>query len=345
MAQISNTEKVNVYVPEKTGASLKRDAELFEIFRSDGKKINLNRFLSNLIVGYYNGYKQERNTKTAEVKQIVFPYLRDKKNQDAVAEEIMENVILPEVPRRKGKNPVRLSLKPTLETDQTITEIIQATGPDQSLSQYLYRMFMSYSEKPVYERERIIFRSRVRFLEEACSDHSEITFATPNNPGLIHHVIPYELVSGPDETFNYLLCQEHSVFHQQNEAKSYRLCRINRPGYYHTSGTLEESVVQYMEKMKRIAPQFSINEEKEICVRLTPPGQRSYRMVYTGRPSPDRIETGRDDECSLYYFSCSQEQVYRYFLRFNVGEASVMYPAELRKRIYDYYREAMKAYE
>ena len=203
---------------------------------------------------------------------------------------------------------------------------------------------MSYCEKPTYEREKVIYRHRADFLEEACRDHSEITFATPNNPGLIHHVIPYELAAGPEETFNYLLCQEYSEYHQRNEAKSYRLCRINRPGYYYTSGTLEGTVVDNLEKMKRVAPQYAINEDAESCVRMTAAGQRSFRMIYTGRPSPDRIEAENDD-AALYYFRCSKEQVYRYLLRFNAGEAIVLYPEDLRMRIHDYYREAINVYE
>mgnify|MGYP007070047720 CR=1 FL=1 len=81
------------------------------------------------------------------------------------------------------------------------------------------------------------------------------------------------------------------------------------------------------------------------CVKMTAAGQGSYRMIYTGRPAPDRIEPNAEDGTALYYFSCSQEQVYRYFLRFNVGEVSIMYPDSLKQRLHDYYREAMKAYE
>ena len=344
MSRICNPDKVNIYVPEKTGAALKRDAELFEIFKSDGD-VNLNRFLSNLIVGYYNGYKQERNSKMAAVKEIVYPFLREKKKLEEISEKLMEDVILPAVPKRKGKNPVRLSLKPTLETDQTLTEISLADGQEGSVSQYLCRMFMSYCEKPTYERERIIYRERLTFLEEACSDHSEITFATVNNPGLIHHVIPYEIVAGQDETFNYLLCQEYNSATEKNEAKSYRLCRINRPSYYHTSGVLVEEVVQHLEKMKRIAPQYSINDDTKICIRFTSAGQRSYRMIYTGRPPVDRIEQDKEKQEALYYFSCSQEQVYRYILRFNAGEANIQYPVELKKKVHDYYMNAMNSYE
>lgn len=345
MARVSNTEKVNIYVPERTGTSLKRDAELFEIFRADGKEVNLNRFLSNLIVGYYNGYKQERNASVTEIKEIVSPYLRDHKKQDLVAEAIMERVILPEVPKRKGKSPVRLSLKPTLDTDQTITEIMTTIGPGEYVSQYLCRMLMSYCEKPTYEREKIIFRNRVDFLEEACHDHSEITFATPTNPGLIHHVIPWELVAGTDETFNYLLCQEYNDYHQRNEARAYRLCRINRPSYYHTSGTFEPKVIGYLERMKRLAPQHAINSDEEICVRLTAAGRVSFRMIYTGRPMPERTEECEEDGSVKLYFQCSQEQIYRYLLRFNAGEAIILYPEQLKKRIHDYYQAAMAAYE
>ncbi len=343
MGQISNTEKINIYVPEKTGASLRRDAELFEIYRTGRTDVNMNRFLSGLISGYYNSYKQERNAKMSLLKGILAPNLRDKKEQDAVARKIMEKVILPSVPKRKGRNPVRLPLKPTRETDQIITEIKDTLEPTDYLSQFLCRMFISYCEKPTYERERIIFRETLAFLEEACREHREISFATTVKPDIIHHVIPYEVVSGKDELFNYLLCQEYNDYKERNEARSYRLCRINRPGYYHNTGTLENEIIRRLEKTKRTAPQYAINEETEACLSLTPVGQQAYMQYYMGRPEADRTEIdpdGTDERRMLYYFSCSQEQLFRYLQRFKIEEVKILYPAELKRQLLNYYRRS-----
>ncbi len=345
MRQISNTDKINIYVPELTGASLRRDAELFEIYRTGRMEVNMNRFLSGLISGYYNSYKMERNEKIRLIKGIIAPCLRDKREQDEIAGNIMERIMLSSIPKRKGRNPVRLPLKPTRETDQIITEIRDTLGETDYLSQFLCRMFISYCEKPGYERERIIFRDNLSFLEDACRERREISFATTVKPDVIHHVIPYEVVPGKEEIFNYLLCQEYNDYKERNEAKSYRLCRINSPGYYHNSGTMENQIINRLEKMKRTAPQYAINEEVESCLSLTKAGQLAYMQIYTGRPDPDRTEKDPEGEGRmLYYFSCSQEQIFRYLQRFNIGEVKILYPEILKRKLADYFRRSADSF-
>ena len=157
MRSLNNTEKIKFYVPERTDLVIRRDAEHFEIYKPNGTEVNLNRFLSMLIVGYYNSYKQERNETAEAIKETVAPYLRSNKQKEELTEQLMDHVILPEVSRRKGKQSIPMSLKPTYDTDPIITEINQSlVGTNDYISQYLRRMLMSYCEKPIYEREKII---------------------------------------------------------------------------------------------------------------------------------------------------------------------------------------------
>ena len=341
MGQINNTDKINIGVPYKIEDTLRRDAELFEVYKGDSTEINRNHFLNQLILGYYRNYKKERNESVAKVKGILYPYLQDPKRQNELAEKLMEDVVLPEVPKRKGKNPVRLPLKPTLETDQFITEIRES---GEQVAQYLCRMFMSYCEKPIYERERIIFRDKVKFLEEACIDKTEICITISTSPGVIHRVIPYELSVGAEEMSNYLLFQEFRSASGRNEAVSCRLCRIRSFSYSETSGTLEPDVVRFLELMKKRGPQYAIKAESESCVRLTPSGQGRYRLIYFARPAVDRIEKLENGD-ALYYFSAAPDLVFRYFIRFNAGEAEIISPPELRDRIHMHFRESVLPYE
>lgn len=323
---------------------IRSDAEQFEIYKANGEDINLNRFLSMLIVGYYNGYKQERNETAEAIRELVAPHVRSNRQKDELTEQIMEHVVLPEVSRRKGKQSVALSLKPTYDTDQIIAEINQSLiGTSDYISQYLRRMLMSYCEKPIYEREKIIFHEKVEFLEEACALGREVSFTTIYNPKVIHHVIPYELTHGSEERFNYLLGQEYNKTLKRNIAVSFRLCRINRPSYYLSSGTLEESTREYLEKTKKSSPQYAINEDTETCVRLSENGQQSFKSIYFGRPAPKRREKEKDGSM-LYYFQSSLDQLYRYFVRFNAGEAEVLYPEQLRERLRRFYESALKVY-
>lgn len=344
MGSISNTEKINIYVPDATGRTLKNDAELFEVFKQSGKEINLNRFLSMLILGYYNSYKQEQNETLSKIRKVLKNNKVGDNHLREISEDLMNYVILQEIPKRKGKSPVKLPLKPTTETDQSITEIISSLGPDDYISQYLCRMLMSYCEKPIYERERIIYHYNLHFLEEACREHSEISFTLPRKPDLIHHVVPYAVVFGNEEMFNYLLCQEYNAYTEKNEARSYRLCRIQRPSYHYPSAVLDDQIIQYLEKMKCLGPQYAINEEVETCVKLTSSGQKLFQRIYIGRPIADRIED-KGDETALYYFYGSLDQLYLYFRRFDAGEAEVLYPITLRSKLKMFHEEAAKLYK
>lgn len=345
MRSLNNTEKIKFYVPERTDMVIRSDAEQFEIYKAGSETINLNRFLSMLITGYYYGYKQEQNETAKAIREIIETHLQSNREKEELTEQIMEHVIMPEVSRRKGKQSVPISLKPTYDTDQIITEINQSlVGTGDYLSQYLRRMLMSYCEKPIYEREKIVFREKVEFLEEACLQGRVISFTTIYNPKAIHHVLPYELTHGSEERFNYLLGQEYSKTLHKNLAVAYRLCRINRPSFSLSTGTLEEPVRRYLEKSKKGSPQYAINEDLETCVRLNEAGQQSYKMMYFGRPIPQRLEK-EEDGSMLYYFQSSQDQLFRYFVRFNASEAEVLYPEQLRDRLRIFYENALIIYQ
>ena len=40
MRKLNNTEKIKIYIPERTNAVIRSDAEQFEIFKSNGEEIN-----------------------------------------------------------------------------------------------------------------------------------------------------------------------------------------------------------------------------------------------------------------------------------------------------------------
>lgn len=344
MKSLNNPEKIKFYVPERTAMVIRSDAEQFEIYKPSGEEINLNRFLSLLIIGYYDRYKQEKNEAEEAIRGLIAPHLKSGRQKDALTEQIMEQVILPEVSRRKGNHSAPLSLKPTYDTDPILTEISQSlVGTSDYISQYLRRMLMSYCEKPIYEREKIIFHEKVEFLKEACASGREISFTTIYNPKVIHHVIPYDLTHGSEERFNYLLGQENNENLKKKMAVSYRLCRINRPTCSITSGTIDEPIRRYLDLTKRNSPQYPINEDTESCVRLSEFGQQLFKMIYFGRPAVIRREKEKDGDM-LYYFQSPVYQLFRYFVRFNAAEAEVLYPEHLRERLRRFYESALTVY-
>ena len=154
-------EKINVYVPENIGTMLENDATMFEVYKKDGRTINKNRFLGMLITGYYGDYVTEARAAFDSIVSAIDTKKLSVKEKEQIADSILRDVVLPAVPSRKGKNPARLSLKPTKDTEALIEQIMRDLGSEDYISQYFCRMFMSYCDKPFSKREQIIFKDNL----------------------------------------------------------------------------------------------------------------------------------------------------------------------------------------
>lgn len=335
-------DKINIYVPESVGRILNSDASLFEIFKRDGRTVNKNRFLGMLITGYYDQYVAEYQEKYDAILKIMSAVKPDG-NRRQMADEILKKVILPEVPARKGKNPQKLSLKPTKDTESLIIKIMNDLGSSDYISQYFCRLFISYCERPLSDRERIIFRNNYEILTAACETAHPIAFTTIWNKEVIHEVVPYKVVVGQGEMFNYLICAERNVKTGEQETKSYRLNRITNLNYSSKMDAISGSVKAYLDMMLKYGPQYAINDNEEICVKLTDYGEKSYNRIYYGRPIIDHIE--HDGPIHYYYFSCAQDQIFLYFRRFTGNSAEIMRPEKLRERMKEFHEKALCIYE
>ena len=336
-------EKINVYVPENIGTMLENDATMFEVYKKDGRTINKNRFLGMLITGYYGDYVTEARAAFDSIVSAIDTKKLSVKEKEQIADSILRDVVLPAVPSRKGKNPARLSLKPTKDTEALIEQIMRDLGSEDYISQYFCRMFMSYCDKPFSKREQIIFKDNYETLQLACDAKKSITFKTIWNAKNLHEVIPYRVVTGPEEMFNYLLCAEINSASGTQEAKTYRLNRIDRINYGRSTESIDDTVKHYLEMMIKYGPQYMINSDDESCVRLTDSGVRNFSRIYYGRPMVERVEE-RDDG-HYYFFKGSKDQVFFYFRRFGYEDAEIISPEPLRAKMIEFHSKARDMYE
>ena len=336
-------EKINVYVPENIGAMLENDAVMFEVYKKDGRTINKNKFLGMLITGYYGDYVLEARAAYDKIMSAIDIEKVSVKEKEQIADSILRDVVLPEVPSRKGKNPIRLSLKPTKDTEALIEQIMRDLGSEDFISQYFCRMFMSYCEKPFSKREQIIFKDNYETLKMSCKAKRSIVFKTIWNAKNLHEVIPYKVVTGSEEIFNYLLCAEINPTSGHQEAKTYRLNRIDKINYGKSMGSIDSSVQHYLDMMVEYGPQYMINDDDESCVRLTESGRRNFSRIYYGRPIVDRVE--EKDDGYYYYFKGSKDQIFFYFRRFGYDDAEIISPEPLRRKMIEFHSKAYEMYE
>lgn len=334
-------DKINIYVPENVGRILNSDASLFEIFKRDGRTANRNRFLSMLITGYYDQYVAEYQEKYDAILKIMSA-VKPEGLRSQMADEILKKVILPEVPTRKGKNPQKLSLKPTRDTESLIIKIMNDLGDSDYISQYFCRLLMSYCERPMSEREQIIFRNNYETLTDACKTGHTIAFTTIWNKAVIHEVVPYKVVVGQGEMFNYLICAERDIKTGVQGTKSYRLNRITNLNYSSKMDTISESVNEYLGMMLKYGPEYAINDNEESCVRLNDYGVKSFNRIYYGRPIVDHIDNKKDGH--YYYFRGSTDQVFFYFRKFGYKDACVIAPKVLRDKMITFHKSSLTTY-
>lgn len=336
-------DKINVYVPDNIGIMLENDAVMFEVYKRDRKTINKNRFLGMLVTGYYDDYVTEMRSAYEKILTAIETEKLSVYEKEQIADKILRETVLPTVPSRKGKNPKRFSLKPTKNTEILLEQILLELGDNDYISQYFCRMFMGYCDKPFSKREQIIFKSNYEMLMAACTTQKSLTLKTIWNTNDIHEVIPYKVVTGTEEMFNYLLCAEINRNTGKQEARAYRLNRIDRLNYGRSMKVIDDTVRRYLDMMIKYGPQYMINEEEETCVRLDPYGIKSFNKIYYGRPQYDRIEK-KDDQTYLY-FRCSLDQLFLYFKRFENGSAEVLHPESLRNRMIKFHEDAIEVYK
>ena len=337
------TDKINVFIPRETAEILEKDAQSFEIFKTGGTAINMNRFLSRILVGYYDVYTSAYKHMLEQISSVLRETgLQNTLQYSATAELLFKKVLFPDMPKKKGQQSRRISFKPTASTMSILLNIENNLNGD-TMSQYLCRLFTSYTLKPLNERERIVFKPTYEFLQKACKSQQTFSFTLTWDSSVVHEVLPYCIDVSKEELHNYLLCQEYIPDRDRYEARTYRLNRITHEHLSASTNPLDQDVQHHLEMMKHYGPQYPINDDEECCVRLTEEGTHLFNRIYFGRPTVDRIEKKEDG--AYYYFKGSKFQLYTYFKRFDKDYAIVLYPDSLRMKIIESYQIALDTYK
>lgn len=338
--KIINTETIKINVPESLNRSITNDMHNFEVFKRDGETVNFNGFMSSLIAGYYERYQEEISEQTKRTEGLLSKYIKDKKQLEQATSDIIVEELTSETHEKKETNSKSLKFRSTTETDGIILEIEEKLESAKKKTSRFFRMMLfSYSRNPVFVRERIIYYRNTDVIEEACRSGKEITFTIRDNPSFLHKVVPYGIKHGSDEQFNYLLCQEYNQDLGRMVAMSYRLCRIVNPRITTSKGIITAEIKAFLKKMEELAPQYAIMDDQKTCIEFTPAGKKSFQRLYQGRPVV--ADKGAPDSNGnvKFYFTCSQDQLFLYLRRFNPGEANILYPEELKKRLVEFHQE------
>ena len=321
-------EKIKIYVPQEIESTLTRDADFFEFYKKD-RSLNRNDFLNTLISNYFDSYSHNDNTLSGKLEEIFRDELRDDSELSSVSARLLNAIKDYQYSSPDARSDVTISVKPTKKS-AGIIDFIQANClSDISLSGYFRNMFSSYCQLPQDRRERIIFKDKFDVISRAISENRMVYFTTSKSTER-HEASPYAIARSQEELFNYLICiYNGSPF-------SFRMTRIQNVRILNKTASFSDEQKQLLEKTRQV-PQFAYTQKEEICVRLTQRGINMFNKIYSYRPKPIRVLK------DLYYFDCTQAQIYHYFIRFGKN-ARIIYPESLRLWFYNDYVNAVKQY-
>ena len=337
--EMAYREKISIYLPEEAEQTLLEDAMRFEILKKDGVTVNRNRFLGMLFSGYYDAYARECREKYEAARACLAPYIKGEALLEEAAEAVFQNALLPVSHGKRERPAAKCSFKPTADTEGVLQEIEDGLAPSDSLSGYLCRMLLTYCEKPLPEREQILFQETYEKLQTAAQAKRCVTFSTNRRPDLLHIVLPTGVFVGQDEMYNYLLGMEQDPETGEKKAATFRLNHIQGLRNSAVRMTLTPEVKRDLDRMREHGAQYTIRGDLPAVLALTDKGRKMYLRVYQGRPKPDRIE--ERDGCHWFYYSCSEDQLFFYFRKFEGGTFFIQEPESLRKRLLAFHAGAL----
>ncbi|MBP5774279.1 MAG: WYL domain-containing protein [Clostridiales bacterium] len=323
------TEKYKIYLSEDTKTRLATDAELFEFTRDNGT-VNLNGFLKELIVNYFDQY---RNDNEELLSSVLGELTSVKEMKPRAASALADKIIRTYINNRDtgtGKSAV-ITLTVSGASYEIIKIIENNLLKDNSLSGYMKDMFLSYLSIPRNKREEIIFKDAYETINKAISAGRLLSFSSRGHD---HKVIvePYLIATSKEEQFSYLLCYDQ----RQKKSRSFRISRLSNVFVTSHTFTKDQNIFDELIRKSQRSP-YSMSEDIHAVVRMTERGKEMYTMIVKNRPYVTYID---GDE---YHFDWPEMQLEDYFRRFG-KDAVVISPKSLKTKLRNYYSRALEAY-
>ncbi|MCR5356991.1 MAG: WYL domain-containing protein [Lachnospiraceae bacterium] len=324
------TEKYKIYIPEDMKSRLMNDAELFEFTKKDGS-INLNAFLKELLVNYFDEYRKRKAKllETILTDLSEFPSI-SREDADTIADKIINTYMKSDKYRSDRSTAITLTVSGrSLDVMRSIENNLLT---DTSMSQYINDLFASYLSIARNDREIIIFKETFDELNNAIRNNRIITFSSTTVPQLVFTIKPYIIAASKEEQCNYLLCTDtgHDLL------RTFRVSRIRTLFTTSENFEIDEDVKEKLQDIAIRNPQ-SASKNVEAEVHLTDGGIEKFKVIVKNRPDVLRKDG------NVYYFNWPKHQLEEYFKRFG-RDAVIVAPEECRNSMKAFYGKALDAY-
>ncbi|MCR4778799.1 MAG: WYL domain-containing protein [Lachnospiraceae bacterium] len=324
------TEKYKIYIPEGMKNRLMNDADLFEFYKKDGS-INLNSFLKELLVNYFDEYREKKEHLLNDIANDLNKHLSLSPSEaELLADKVINTYMKSDIYKNERSTTVTLTVSGrSLDVCRSIENNLLL---EKSMSQYINDMFASYLSIARNNREKIIFKETYEDLVTAIRQKNVITFSSSSAPKLVFSIKPYILAASKEEQCNYLLCTDTS----RGLLRTFRISRITSLFITSKRFDEDEDVKTKLQEIALRSPQ-SASQVIDAEVFLTDRGIDKFRVIVKNRPDVLKKEG------NIYYFKWPRMQLEEYFARFG-HDAIILKPKECRNSMKNFYRKALEAY-
>ena len=208
---------------------------------------------------------------------------------------------------------------------------------------YIKCLMEEYAGLPFIKRERIFKKEVYETVEYACRMHYLLQVKTlVYGERQTFFVYPYKIIPDPLCTQEYLACYTRMAGEPSGVKKdaSFSMARFEKPVVLKQKAFLSRAeIIRIEDDIAKLSVAFLLGEPREIRVRLTERGKRSYQARLYSRPDKDDVKSTGEE----YVFFCSEQQAYSYFFNFG-AEAEIISPPSLRERMIRNYQNALSVY-
>ena len=204
---------------------------------------------------------------------------------------------------------------------------------------YMQAVLEEYFRLPSFRRERIYFAERFGEMENALAEHRQMRITTRSgNVFLIH---PCELRTDKLDNGWYLAGYSRLVGSPISEKRpaSFRVAHLKDVEILRDKAVVSaQDRKELSRKIQTQGVQFLTENPRQILVRMSPKGARTYADMMTMRPSC------QNKDGDIWEFNCTRLQALRYFCRM-ASDCEILAPAGLRRDMAKFLRSSAKKYE
>lgn len=322
-------DKIKISFSKDTLAVLKKDCADFKFLKSDGTP-NLNAFINTLVANYYETFTANEEHTHDEIREAIGILPDHYKNK--VMNSIVNLFVKKSYPVSDKHNSTTFSFKPTKISEKAIAYIEHALSPDESISSFYRRMFVSYTQITKNEREKILHKENFELLQKAIKKDVRVCIALQSD-NVLNDVSVYAVAPAKDELFNYVL-----LYNGQSNT-TLRLASVRSVSLLSRKASIPEKNRTLFDRQIACAAQYPMysTDDEPIKVQLTEKGKKLFDKIYLYRPTPVSIDG------DIYTFDCSANQLLYYFERFG-DSALILSPKRLGIFMRNYYHFALKKY-